>query len=159
MRSTLTALPNFVAPRIFIRVCSSSVRDIGQHQRFQRHWPGATYRGSRALQTETGPADTVPLRKQLKDEAKQKRAAGLVVSRTARRATTSKLEAWELTVGIEVHAQLNTERKLFSGGYSRTAFLGHILIILKRLQRPSVRSRTPTQRSSTLPFQGVNLYA
>ena len=25
------------------------------------------------------------------------------------------IEGWELTVGIEIHAQLNTARKLFSG--------------------------------------------
>jgi aspartyl-tRNA(Asn)/glutamyl-tRNA(Gln) amidotransferase subunit B len=27
----------------------------------------------------------------------------------------SRLAEWELTVGIEIHAQLNTARKLFSG--------------------------------------------
>ena len=110
MRSTFTAIPNLVAPRT-----STCLRKTGHYQHFWRHGPGATYLGSRALQQEAFPADTIPFRKRLKDEAKQKRAAGQVVSRAARRVTTSKLEAWELTVGLEVHAQLNTERKLFSG--------------------------------------------
>ena len=115
MRSTFTALPNAVAPTYFAWACSSCLREIGHYQRFRTHWSGPTDLGSRSLQTEGISADTVPLRKRLKDEAKQKRAAGEVVSRATRRATTSKLQAWELTVGIEVHAQLNTERKLFSG--------------------------------------------
>ena len=55
----------------------------------------------------------MPLRKQLKDEAKQKK-------RDARSGVTAPAEEdpaiadWELTVGIEIHAELNTARKLFS---------------------------------------------
>ena len=60
--------------------------------------------------------DTVPLRKHLKEEAKRKKAEGR--STTARRdenvALDPKLGKWELTVGIEVHARLNTAHKLFS---------------------------------------------
>jgi aspartyl-tRNA(Asn)/glutamyl-tRNA(Gln) amidotransferase subunit B len=54
----------------------------------------------------------VPLRKQLKDEAKQKR----LESRSGVRAPADNvsIKDWELTVGIEVHAELNTARKLFS---------------------------------------------
>ncbi|KAL8771675.1 MAG: hypothetical protein Q9209_002866 [Squamulea sp. 1 TL-2023] len=62
-------------------------------------------------------ADNVPLRKQLKDEAKQRKhvagANDVGTSQSGIDATT--LATWELTVGIEIHAQLNTERKLFSG--------------------------------------------
>jgi hypothetical protein len=57
--------------------------------------------------------DVVPLRKQLKDKSKAARA-----SQSKQQAKTSKqdaVEGWELTVGIEIHAQLNTARKLFSG--------------------------------------------
>ncbi|QDS71751.1 hypothetical protein FKW77_009020 [Venturia effusa] len=56
----------------------------------------------------------VPLRKQLKDEAKQKRSdikAGIYKSQNE---YDLPLENWELTVGIEIHAELNTARKLFS---------------------------------------------
>ncbi|KAF2402136.1 hypothetical protein EJ06DRAFT_520215 [Trichodelitschia bisporula] len=50
-----------------------------------------------------------PLRKQLKDEAKRKRAT------PAQTANPHRIKpGWELTVGIEIHAELNTARKLFS---------------------------------------------
>ncbi|KAF3483787.1 mitochondrial cytochrome c oxidase assembly factor [Arthroderma uncinatum] len=52
----------------------------------------------------------VPLRKQLKDEARAKRRdKGRDKGRDK-----SQVEGWELTVGIEVHAQLDTDVKLFS---------------------------------------------
>ena len=67
----------------------------------------------RALQSSASRiTNHVPFRKQLKDEAKQKRAAAR--SRQETSSEDTKLDSWELTVGIEVHAQLNTERKLFS---------------------------------------------
>lgn len=50
-----------------------------------------------------------PLRKQLKTRAKTQKKSKAAVS--ARQQTVS---GWELTVGIEIHAQLNTRRKLFS---------------------------------------------
>jgi hypothetical protein len=71
---------------------------------------------SRCLHGETIPAQLSPepVRKLLRYEAKQKR----------REAKSSLLEhsksvpvverEWELTVGIEIHAELDTERKLFS---------------------------------------------
>ncbi|KND89396.1 Glutamyl-tRNA(Gln) amidotransferase subunit B, mitochondrial [Tolypocladium ophioglossoides CBS 100239] len=55
-----------------------------------------------------GPA--VPLRKQLKDKAKQAKKQGKKKSK----ADSQTVDGWELTVGIEIHAQLNTSRKLFS---------------------------------------------
>jgi hypothetical protein len=61
---------------------------------------------------ETTPV--VPLRKQLKDEAKQKRLETKARAVNTSSATTLPLEDWELTVGIEIHAELNTSRKLFS---------------------------------------------
>ncbi|KAF4980903.1 hypothetical protein FZEAL_3188 [Fusarium zealandicum] len=56
------------------------------------------------------PAQAVPLRKQLKDEAKQAKKQGKKKSK----GDSQTVDGWELTVGIEIHAQLNTERKLFS---------------------------------------------
>jgi aspartyl-tRNA(Asn)/glutamyl-tRNA(Gln) amidotransferase subunit B len=50
----------------------------------------------------------------LKDEAKKRKAEGA----GKKREDNQKLEDWELTVGIEIHAQLNTEHKLFSSAAS-----------------------------------------
>lgn len=57
------------------------------------------------------PGAHVPLRKQLKDEAKKARAAG---KKKKKNASNQVVPGWELTVGIEIHAQLNTAKKLFS---------------------------------------------
>ena len=67
-----------------------------------------------ALATAAGPGTEVPLRKQLKDEARQRRLTGDSTQERLRAIRKEKAKNWELTVGIEVHAQLNTERKLFS---------------------------------------------
>lgn len=60
-----------------------------------------------------GQQDGTALRKQLKENAKAKKAeqnqGKSAKSKNAIRGTD-----WELTVGIEIHAQLNTARKLFS---------------------------------------------
>ncbi|KAG5974999.1 hypothetical protein E4U58_002256 [Claviceps cyperi] len=53
---------------------------------------------------------TVPLRKQLKEEAKLAKKQGKQKSKD----NSQTVEGWELTVGIEIHAQLNASRKLFS---------------------------------------------
>lgn len=53
----------------------------------------------------------VPLRKQLKAEEKALKASGR--KKTAN-ASKQVVPGWELTVGIEIHAQLNTGHKLFS---------------------------------------------
>ncbi|GAB0132116.1 hypothetical protein EsDP_00000560 [Epichloe bromicola] len=52
----------------------------------------------------------VPLRKQLKEEAKLAKKQGKKKSK----GDSQTVDGWELTVGIEIHAQLNTSRKLFS---------------------------------------------
>ena len=75
----------------------------------------------RALHTDsTAPTPTpppppspahVPLRKQLKDEAKKQKASG---KKKKKNANNQVVDGWELTVGIEIHAQLNTAKKLFS---------------------------------------------
>ena len=60
-------------------------------------------------------SNVVPLRKQLKDEAKAKKSALLETKGKAKKHDIDpRLKNWELTVGIEIHAQLNTARKLFS---------------------------------------------
>lgn len=66
--------------------------------------------------TERSTADPpIAFRKQLKDEAKQRKAEG---SGKKSNKDNQTLDKWELTVGIEIHAQLNTERKLFSSAAS-----------------------------------------
>ena len=73
-----------------------------------------------ALQTDAVQANDVPFRKHLKDEAKRKRHAERNVkedhhtSRRGKEEEALRLGKWKLTVGLEIHAQLNTERKLFS---------------------------------------------
>ncbi|KAH8159098.1 hypothetical protein CIB48_g9156 [Xylaria polymorpha] len=57
------------------------------------------------------PPVHVPLRKQLKDEAKKQKASG---KRKKKNVNNQVVDGWELTVGIEIHAQLNTAKKLFS---------------------------------------------
>ena len=60
-------------------------------------------------------SNVVPLRKQLKDEAKAKKSAlSETRGKTKKQDIDPRLKNWELTVGIEIHAQLNTARKLFS---------------------------------------------
>jgi aspartyl-tRNA(Asn)/glutamyl-tRNA(Gln) amidotransferase subunit B len=61
------------------------------------------------------PAAPIPFRKQLKDEAKKRKAEGF--GKKSKQGN-QKLDKWELTVGIEIHAQLNTARKLFSAASS-----------------------------------------
>ncbi|KAK4098744.1 hypothetical protein N658DRAFT_215994 [Parathielavia hyrcaniae] len=56
-------------------------------------------------------ATVSPLRKQLKDEARALKASG---KKKKNKADNQAVPGWELTVGIEIHAQLNTARKLFS---------------------------------------------
>ncbi|KAF1984412.1 glutamyl-tRNA amidotransferase subunit B [Aulographum hederae CBS 113979] len=70
----------------------------------------------RSLQTSHTTGEiVVPFGKQLKDEAKKKRQYGeSKSSRKASKGADPRLEKWELTVGIEIHAELNTARKLFS---------------------------------------------
>lgn len=58
--------------------------------------------------------DSIPFRKQLKDEAKSRSAVREKAALKSSGAKPSRSDRWELTVGIEVHAQLNTDRKLFS---------------------------------------------
>ncbi|KAJ5577194.1 Aspartyl/glutamyl-tRNA(Asn/Gln) amidotransferase B subunit [Penicillium sp. DV-2018c] len=62
-------------------------------------------------------ADRVPLRKQLKQEAKALRSH----KRQRKEIAEASKEEWELTVGVEVHAQLDTETKLFSRASTSTS--------------------------------------
>lgn len=74
------------------------------------------WHSSRGLTTAANVSpNAVPLRKHLKDEAKRKKAEAKASNTgNKKQRTDPRLEKWELTVGIEVHAELNTACKLFS---------------------------------------------
>ncbi|KAF2729003.1 hypothetical protein EJ04DRAFT_448159 [Polyplosphaeria fusca] len=77
----------------------------------------------RALHTVGNPSTDhdAPFRKTLKDAAKQrKRERSGDSVHQASKASEPRLQKWELTVGIEIHAELNTARKLFSSAASST---------------------------------------
>ena len=57
-----------------------------------------------------------PLRKQLKDATRASRGTYDSEAAERDRVRQERLAQWELTVGIEIHAQLNTGSKLFSRG-------------------------------------------
>src|SRR5271170_6915566 len=61
---------------------------------------------------------TVAYRKQLKDEAKKRKVAEGPRPANQAKSSAEYNDKWELTVGIEIHAQLNTARKLFSSATS-----------------------------------------
>lgn len=74
---------------------------------------------TRLLQTDsqTLSQDDTPFRKALKDATKKQkkdRRGASDVSSDSTKGHNPGLEKWELTVGIEIHAELNTARKLFS---------------------------------------------
>ncbi|KAK3724465.1 hypothetical protein LTR37_001089 [Vermiconidia calcicola] len=77
---------------------------------------------SRGLTTvESTPSQTVPLRKHLKDEAKRKKAEAKGSNINIKAKTNPHSDEWELTVGVEIHAELNTACKLFSAAPATAA--------------------------------------
>ena len=106
------ATPGFSFQRIF--VCQACIRQAIIQQKLTAIKPSSLFQRC-LLQTSTTPKDIVPFRKQLKDEAKRKWPKGnSEVSKKSSKGCDPRLEKWELTVGIEIHAELNTARKLFS---------------------------------------------
>lgn len=104
------------APLRFLRHSCAFAQASG---RTPRPWIVFKWLQSRGLTTEPAvPPQAVPLRKHLKDEAKRKKAEAKAsgISKTSKKTSSidPRLEKWELTVGIEIHAELNTARKLFS---------------------------------------------
>lgn len=93
------------------------IRGDSQVFSFRRFSP-VTCQQQRIGNARSYASDIVPLRKQLKEEAKRKKLSRDTPSNDQRHLTSS--NPWELTVGIEIHAQLNTASKLFSGKPSYT---------------------------------------
>ena len=104
---------------------------------------------ARALHTSTDsadPATTIPFRKQLKDAAKKRKAEA---TPKILRKNNQKLEKWELTVGIEIHAQLNTSRKLFSSATSSINDVPNTHVALFDLAMPG--SQPVFQKETLIP--------
>ncbi|KAI5281563.1 hypothetical protein KEM54_003182, partial [Ascosphaera aggregata] len=80
-------------------------------------WSLATHTAPLSTSGQASP-DIIPLRKQLKDAKKAARRKGDSGAGIGRE-TGAVSKDWELTVGIEVHAQLDTDAKLFSEPYAR----------------------------------------
>ena len=99
---------NALRPSLAI-LCRSSVRR-------PRACIVAKWLTSRGIASEIpNQPQSIPLRKHLKDEAKRKRAEERSSNGNGKkRSTNALLEKWELTVGVEIHAELNTACKLFS---------------------------------------------
>ncbi|KAK3388475.1 hypothetical protein B0T20DRAFT_457128 [Sordaria brevicollis] len=76
-----------------------------QPRQFARHLTTET------SSTTSSPPPVTPFRKQLKEQAKALKKSGAKKKKSSDNQT---VPGWELTVGIEIHAQLNTSAKLFS---------------------------------------------
>lgn len=94
-------------------ICRSCLRRAKQVPLASGSLPIRTQK--RTFQTTSQPEtqDDTPFRKALKDAAKQQKKASKGGGKS-KKAVDPRLEKWELTVGIEIHAELNTARKLFS---------------------------------------------
>ncbi|EED19436.1 glutamyl-tRNA(Gln) amidotransferase, B subunit [Talaromyces stipitatus ATCC 10500] len=103
----------------------------------------------RTINTEANvqrPNDIVPLRKQLKEEAKRSKSQ----SRNGRgKKQVAANNEWELTVGIEIHAQLNSEAKLFSRAPTSTVAEPNSNVALFDLAFPG--SQPEFQAATLLP--------
>ncbi|EEA27032.1 hypothetical protein TMatcc_004689 [Talaromyces marneffei ATCC 18224] len=92
------------------------------------------------------PNEFVPLRKQLKEEAKRAKSQ----SRNGRgKKQVAANDGWELTVGIEIHAQLNSEAKLFSKAPTSTVAEPNTNVALFDLAFPG--SQPEFQAATLLP--------
>lgn len=83
----------------------------------------ARFPSTRSIQS-AASTDRVPLRKQLKQEAKALKAQ----KKLRKESEEVSRQNWELTVGVEIHAQLDTEAKLFSR--ESTLVQRHLLAVL-----------------------------
>nr|AAB05037.1 NEMPA [Aspergillus nidulans] len=100
----------------------------------------------RRLQTSsTDTQERIPIRKQLKQEAKAIKSR----KRERREQEEASRHKWELTVGVEIHAQLNTETKLFSRAPTSPSELPNTNVALFDLAFPG--SQPEFQVATLLP--------
>ncbi|CAG7985455.1 unnamed protein product [Penicillium salamii] len=99
---------------------------------------------SHAFSTAT-TQERVPLRKQLKQEAKSLRSH----KKQRKEDEEASRQEWELTVGVEIHAQLDTEAKLFSRAATSTSDIPNSNVALFDLAFPG--SQPEFQIATLLP--------
>ena len=132
------------------RSCTLSTAVLPLLQQWKR-----SIRLASSLYSDAETISDAPLRKQLKEEAKRKRAAqrlavqdGLVPSE-GKTAESARLKGWRLTVGLEIHAQLNTERKLFSEAGTAFDDIPNVNVALFDLALPG--SQPTFQQATIIP--------
>jgi aspartyl-tRNA(Asn)/glutamyl-tRNA(Gln) amidotransferase subunit B len=94
-------------------ICQSCLRWAKHSPLALRHFALNTSARNLHITSQQTAQDDTPFRKALKDAAKQQKKASKGAKKSLK-AADPRLEKWELTVGIEIHAELNTARKLFS---------------------------------------------
>ncbi|GME39602.1 Glutamyl-tRNA b subunit protein [Neofusicoccum parvum] len=133
-------------------ICQSCLRNLHQSPRVR---PIALRSTTRYLHADARlHDDVVPFRKQLKDEERRKKAEG--GARKSKKNNGSKakavdprLDKWELTVGIEIHAELNTARKLFSSAATSSADVPNTHVALFDVAFPGTQPHF--QRETLIP--------
>lgn len=103
-------------PRLISRrsiICRCSAAEPFKQLR-QLHQAACSFEQSQVTQAQPEAPNPEPFRKRLKDEAKRKRLENAQKAAKKSKAEEERVKKWELTVGIEVHAELNVARKLFS---------------------------------------------
>ncbi|KAJ5772647.1 hypothetical protein N7520_003176 [Penicillium odoratum] len=90
-------------------------------------------------------SDRIPLRKQLKQEAKSLKAQ----KKQRKENEEASRQEWELTVGVEIHAQLDTAAKLFSRAATSTSDTPNSNVALFDLAFPG--SQPQFQAATLLP--------
>ncbi|KAL9601015.1 MAG: hypothetical protein Q9219_002837 [cf. Caloplaca sp. 3 TL-2023] len=106
---------------------------------------------ARTIHQEVIPADNVPFRKAFKNEVKR-RKLDLQDADALRNETViddAAQKQWELTIGLEIHTQLNTENKLFSEAHTSASDQPNTHVALFDFALPG--SQPAFQRSSLLP--------
>ncbi|KAJ5657200.1 uncharacterized protein N7484_000849 [Penicillium longicatenatum] len=121
---------------------SGSVRALCRAPRSLRPFliPRKNFSSVSNLQT-----DRVPLRKQLKQEAKSLKAQ----KKQRKQNEAASRQEWELTVGVEIHAQLDTAAKLFSRAATSTSATPNSNVALFDLAFPG--SQPKFQAATLLP--------
>lgn len=111
------ACPSSLARSIVCRACQR-----GAQRPLSTVLPRSrTFSSSRSLHIESNPPkNESPFRKALKEANKKKKKEGRE-GKGGHGVSDARLDKWELTVGIEIHAELNTARKLFSAAATSLA--------------------------------------
>lgn len=102
-------------------------------------------------------AEITPLRKQLKDIKRQSRSTTQAAPETQDTNKHDRLKDWELTVGIEIHAQLNTSSKLFSCEQCFLDLFAYHADYPQTQALNTLTNRTLLYGLSISPYQAVSL--